>query len=236
MKNEMKKIDSIAITIMRGLLFIYLGIGLGLLLGIIMAIIILENSSVFTIEDFRRLVSIYLPPIGVLLASQIAGFAVVRTIHNTNQLEFKKKIDDAEKSKKVLFAYFRHLESLGNDQIQSLNEFIKYINTIPFNQRLSDANIDKLLYDDNMNLIVFMNPIESMLAPDLHKYMDAEIMDYILNLKVQVVKMMQSMKLVKSVFIPSNERQGLISLLNTMKNNTQNILNSSKDIIEKISK
>ena len=41
MKNEMKKIDSIAITIMRGLLFIYLGIGLGLLLGIIMAIIIL---------------------------------------------------------------------------------------------------------------------------------------------------------------------------------------------------
>lgn len=234
MSNDIKKKDLVVMEIANSLFYIYLGLGLGLLIGVVFAIYELEVSQTISdIEDFRKLVSTYLPPMGVLLASQIAGFAVVRTINNTNKLENTKKIEEAKKSKKVLNAYFRHLQSLGSDQINMLDELIKYINSIS-NVPLSHANLEKIFYDDNTNLLVFIKPIESMLSPDLHKYIDVEVMDYILNLKVQVVKMMQSTKLIHSVFIPANRHQELLSLLIQMKSETQEILDSANPIIEKL--
>lgn len=234
MENNIKKKDLVAMELSNNLFVIFLGIGLGLFIGGIVALFQLEFSQeIYSMEDIRKIVSTYFPPMGVLLASQIAGFAVVRTINNTNKLEYTKKIEEAKKSKKVLNAYFRHLESLGSDQINMLDELIKYINSIS-NLPLSHANLEKIFYDDNTNLLVFIKPIESMLSPDLHKYIDVEVMDYILNLKVKVVKMMQSTKLINSVMIPANRHQELLSMLTQMKNETQEILDSAKPIIEKL--
>lgn len=224
MRDAKKWLNSFARGILNAPLYMYLGIGIYFLVGIIKEA-----------KTFEELVSTYSAPLGMFLASQIAGFAVVRNISNTNQIEENKKISDAEKSKKVLNAYFRHLQLLGINQVNMLNEFIKYVNTlVASNERLTNAHISEMLYDDSMNLIVFMNPIESMLSPDLHKYVDVEVMDYILNLKVQVVTMMQSMKLAKNIMIPANKHQELLLLLTQMKNETQDILDSSKDIIKRL--
>lgn len=155
---------------------------------------------ILVVHALKNVTAINLSAIAILLASQIAAFAVLRTISNTNELESRKAEDEKLKANRVLKAYFRHLIKLGEGQINYLDWLIKEskispLNIKTFNNRYS--LVDTSTYDKDMNIKAFINPIEDMLNHDLHKYTDEKTLDFILDLKAQVIEMIHTMKLIE---------------------------------------
>ncbi|UPT77205.1 hypothetical protein MN086_09100 [Sulfurovum sp. XGS-02] len=162
--------------------------------------------------DFKN----YLGPIAILLASQIAGYSVITTINNTNRIEQEKEKEEERKTKKVLSSYFRHLLVLAEEQIKYFHEAEERINKHP-TTHLKHLMIAETSFEDELNTIAFINPIESMLNPDLHKHSDAEMLDLILNIKDKTLKMIHNMKILKSTLVDNNEKDSVLTLLIQMQ-------------------
>jgi hypothetical protein len=184
----------------KGMLYILITFGFGL-------IIIL-----FFTLGFKN----YLGPIAILLASQIAGYSVITTINNTNRIEQEKEKEEERKTKKVLSSYFRHLLVLAEEQIKYFHEAEERINQHP-TTHLKHLMITETSFEDELNTIAFINPIESMLNPNLHKHSDAEMLDLILNIKDKTLKMIHNMKILKSTLVDNDQKESVLTLLIQMQ-------------------
>ena len=159
----------------------------------------------------------YLGPIAILLASQIAGYSVITTINNTNRIEEVKEKEEEIKANKVLSSYFRHLLVLAEEQLKYFYEAEERIKEYP-NTHLKHLMIRETSFEDELNTISFINPIESMLNPDLHKHSSEEMLDIILTVKDKVLMMIHNMKILKSTLVDSDDKDSVLTLLIQMQN------------------
>ena len=159
----------------------------------------------------------YLGPIAILLASQIAGYSVITTINNTNRIEEVKEKEEKIKANKVLSSYFRHLLVLAQEQLKYFYEAEERIKEYP-NTHLKHLMIRETSFEDELNTISFINPIESMLNPDLHKHSSEEMLDIILTIKDKVLVMIHNMKILKSTLVDNDDKDSVLKLLIKMQN------------------
>lgn len=159
----------------------------------------------------------YLGPIAILLASQIAGYSVITTINNTNRIEEVKEKEEEIKANKVLSSYFRHLLVLAEEQLKYFYEAEERIKEYP-NTHLKHLMIRETSFEDELNTISFINPIESMLNPDLHKHSSEEMLDIILTVKDKVLVMIHNMKILKSTLVDNDDKDSVLKLLIKMQN------------------
>lgn len=159
----------------------------------------------------------YLGPIAILLASQIAGYSVITTINNTNRIEEVKEKEEKIKANKVLSSYFRHLLVLAEEQLKYFYEAEERIKEYP-NTHLKHLMIRETSFEDELNTISFINPIESMLNPDLHKHSSEEMLDIILTVKDKVLVMIHNMKILKSTLVDNDDKDSVLKLLIKMQN------------------
>ena len=159
----------------------------------------------------------YLGPIAILLASQIAGYSVITTINNTNRIEELKEKEEEIKAKKVLSSYFRHLLVLADEQLKYFHDAEERIKQYP-NTHLKHLMIRETSFEDELNTIAFINPIESMLNPDLHKHSSEEMLDIILTIKDKVLMMIHNMKILKSTLVDNDDKDSVLALIIQMQN------------------
>lgn len=213
MRNYFKEFMIIAA---RYMLYLYILVGLEIL------IILYFN--------YQKGSSLNLGPLAILLASQIAGFSVINTINNTNKIEQEKEKEEKRKTQKVLNSYFRHLIVLAEEQIKYFNEAeIRIINGP--NTHLKDLMIAETSFEDELNTIAFINPLESMLNPDLHKHSDEEMLDLILNIKDKVLNMIHNMKILKSTLIDNDDKETVLNLLRAMQDEIKLIIEKCEKYI-----
>lgn len=203
MFNSIKKLSFIAPF------YIFIGYLIFGLLILILLILVFDEKN--------------LAAFSILLASQVAGFAVLSTILNTNKIENEKKESEKIKTQKVLSSYFRHLIVLAEEQRKYFNMLEKSINE-HHDIHLKEIGIIESSFEDELNTIAFVNPIESMLNPDLHKYSDEEILNHILTIKTKVLEMIHLMKIIKVSVVPRNDRTQVLDILTHMKDETATII------------
>lgn len=179
--------------------------------------------TLFLTLDFKN----YLGPIAILLASQIAGYSVITTINNTNRIEREKEKEEERKTKKVLSSYFRHLLVLADEQIKYFHEAEERINQHP-TTHLKHLMIAETSFEDELNTVAFINPIESMLNPDLHKHSDEEMLDLILNIKDKTLKMIHNMKILKSTLVDNDDKESVLTLLIQMQEDIKSMTKECK--------
>ena len=165
----------------------------------------------------------YLGPIAILLASQIAGYSVITTINNTNRIEEIKEKEEEIKANKVLSSYFRHLLVLAEEQLKYFYEAEERIKEYP-NTHLKHLMIRETSFEDELNTISFINPIESMLNPHLHKHSSEEMLDIILTIKDKVLVMIHNMKILKSTLVDNDDKDNVLKLLIKMQNDIKSMI------------
>ena len=220
-KNYDKKLDgliscnkNVIDKVLIRAFYTYLFVGLCILIGIVLFSEVSKNIG----------------PLAILLASQIAGLAVVRTIINSNETERNKEKNERIKSQKVLNSYLRHLIVLCDTQVNYFNDLIKTV-TANSNYTLEQMKVHETFYSDEVNKAAFINPIEAMLNHDLHKYTDEEIIDFILETKAKILELLHTMKLIKSIYVPNNAKGEFLDLCNTVKSDINNIKNKANNLL-----
>lgn len=209
--------------------FYHYGLLTYLALGIVLLFIVL--FILFTKGMIYNLFS----ALCLLLASQIAGFAVIRTIINTNEVERLKNEKEKLKAEKVLTSYFKHLYELGEKQITFADEAIKAIPLLQ-NPTISIEELTEYFYTDEINVLTYLKPIDEMLNHDLHKYTDEDMLDFILKIKVITLENMHYTKLIKNDYIKYKKIKELRETLNLMKNNTRQLLEEGQKYVKMVEK
>lgn len=199
MTNKSRK--EIGFSFPKSMLYILITFGFALII------------MLFFTLDFKD----YLGPLAILLASQIAGYSVITTINNTNRIEKEKEKEEEIKTKKVLSSYFRHLLGLAKEQLEYFHQAEERIKQYP-NTHLKHLMIREASFEDELNTIAFINPIESMLNPDLHKHSSEEMIDITLAMKDKVLIMIHKMKILKSTLVDNDDKDSVLKLLIEMQN------------------
>lgn len=220
-KNYDKQLDGFIFTnkniidkVLIRAFYTYLLVGLCILIGIILFSEISKNIG----------------PFAILLASQIAGLAVVRTIINSSENEKIKEYNEHIKSLKVLNSYLRHLIVLCDTQVDYFNDLIKTVNANT-NYTLKQMKIDETFYSDEVNKAAFINPIEAMLNHDLHKYTDEKIIDFILETKAKILELLHTMKLIRALYVPNNAKQEFINLCTSVQLDIKKIKDNANELL-----
>lgn len=122
------KLDDFGLPIVFAMLIVF---GLGLLIylccfGFISYMTILSSDMInqakhLALQDTFKT---FLPPIGILLGSQIAGFAVYRNMIFQKKTKQEQELEQQKLSDKILTSYLRHLQELGKEQIEFLIQYI----------------------------------------------------------------------------------------------------------------
>jgi len=79
-------------------------------------------------------------------------------------------------------------------------------------------------FEDELNTIAFINPLESMLNPDLHKHSNEEMLDLVLSIKDKVLNMIHNMKILKSTLIDNDDKETVLSILRVMQDEIELII------------
>jgi len=157
----------------------------------------------------------YLPVIGIILGSQIAGFAVYRNINFQEKVQKNKNKEQLNLSNKILISYLKYLQELGKEQICFFDSIKHDISSNT--KKLEEFYFEKLFYNEQTNNSAFIQTINDMLSHDLHKYEQIVSIEFILNMKQEILRIMHYVKLIKEIYIPNNDRTAFIETIEEIK-------------------
>jgi hypothetical protein len=92
------------------------------------AFVLIKDGVILTLDKqhFKSILDT-LPAIGILIGGQIAGLSVYLNIKHSNEQKEKDKMEEYQKSNKVLASYFSHFDTLSKAHILGLNKLHKDI-------------------------------------------------------------------------------------------------------------